>query len=86
MRLLCLRPEKKRTRSLNERWRLHEAVWMILSAGFNVFYGRDFSACVKELLSEKIEDSQDVGFIQRIKEGKQENYFSAGEVHVLFPK
>ena len=49
-------------------------------------YGRDFSACVKELLMEKMEDLQDLGFIKRIKEGKQEDYFTARELNAMFPK
>ncbi len=49
-------------------------------------YGRDFSACVKELLIEKVEDLQDMGFIKRFKEGKREDYFTGSEIDALFRK
>lgn len=51
-----------------------------------LYYGRDFSACVKELFAEKFEDLQDMGFIKRIKETKRENYLTAAELDAAFDK
>ena len=48
------------------------------------FYGTDFSHCVKELFAEKLEDLLDIGVIKRIKEGKQEDYFSAAEINKFY--
>ena len=48
------------------------------------YYGTDFSGCVKTLLAEKIEDIRDVAVIRSIKEGKQDDYFSAKEIDKLF--
>lgn len=48
------------------------------------YYHTDFSDCVKRLLAEKFEDLQDIGVIGRIKEGKQGDYLTAGEVDKLF--
>ena len=49
-----------------------------------VYYGSDFSNCVKELLVEKLEDLQDIGVIKRIKEEKKENYFCARDIDELY--
>jgi len=49
-----------------------------------VYYGSDFSNCVKELLVEKLEDLQDIGVIKRIKEEKKENYFCASDIDELY--
>ena len=49
------------------------------------YYNSDFSACVKELFAEKIEDLQDIGVIKGVKEGKREDYLKAGEIDKLFP-
>ena len=48
------------------------------------YYHTDFSSCVKELFAEKLEDLMDMGAIKRIKEEKQENYFSSNEIDKLF--
>ena len=49
-----------------------------------VYYGSDFSNCVKEFLVEKLEDLQDIGVIKRIKEEKKENYFCASDIDELY--
>ncbi|HXV27806.1 MAG TPA: DUF6290 family protein [bacterium] len=48
------------------------------------YYNTDFSNCVKELFAEKLEDLQDMGVIKKIKEGKKEDYLTAGEIDNLF--
>ena len=48
------------------------------------YYGTDFSNCVKELLAEKLEDLLDIGVIKGIKEGKSEDYFTAGNIRKLY--
>ena len=48
------------------------------------YYSVDFSTCVKELIVEKLEDLQDIGFIQRLKEGKSKDYFSASQIDALY--
>lgn len=48
------------------------------------YYGTDFSNCVKELLAEKLEDLLDIGMIKGIREGKKEDYFSAGYINKLY--
>ena len=48
------------------------------------FYKADFSHCIKELIAEKLEDLQDVGFIARIKEGKRSDYLTGQEVSRMF--
>ncbi len=47
-------------------------------------YNNDFSACVKELFSEKLEDLQDIGIIKDIKEGRREDYRTAKDIDKLF--
>ncbi len=47
------------------------------------YYHTDFSSCVKELFVEKLEDLQDMGVIKKIKEGKKEDYLTAGEIDNL---
>ena len=49
-----------------------------------VYYHGDFSSCVKELLSEKIEDLMDLKVIKAIKEDKKENYISASDIDKFF--
>jgi hypothetical protein len=48
------------------------------------YYNSDFSTCVKELFADKLEDLQDIGVIKKIKEGKKEDYLTAGEIDKLF--
>ena len=48
------------------------------------FYKADFSQCVKELIAEKLEDLQDVGFIARIKENKGSDYLTGSQISRLF--
>ncbi len=48
------------------------------------YYRTDFSHCVKELMSEKLEDLRDIGFVKRIKEGKPSQYASADKISALF--
>ncbi|PIW59788.1 MAG: hypothetical protein COW13_04275 [Candidatus Omnitrophica bacterium CG12_big_fil_rev_8_21_14_0_65_50_5] len=48
------------------------------------YYKKDFSSCVKELISEKLEDLQDMRFIEKIKEGKSgKDYLSGDEISGL---
>ena len=47
------------------------------------FYKTDFSQCVKDLIVEKLEDLQDIGFIARIKEGKRSDYLTGQQVSRL---
>ena len=49
-----------------------------------VYYGSDFSACVKKLFAEKMEDLQDIGVVKSIKEGSKEEYLTASEIDKLF--
>ena len=49
-----------------------------------VYYNTNFSDCVKELFAEKLEDLQDIRAIKSIKEGRKEDYLTAGEVDKLF--
>lgn len=51
-----------------------------------VYYGKDFSHCVKELLADKLEDLLDIGVIKNIKEENRENYFSAKDIDRLYGK
>lgn len=44
------------------------------------YYGKDFSSCVKDLLTEKLEDLTDIEFIGRIKEGIKKDYLSADQI------
>jgi len=48
------------------------------------YYRTDFSSCVKELFTEKLEDLQDIGIIRRIQEGKRGDYLTAGDMDKLF--
>ncbi len=48
------------------------------------YFNTDFSACVKELFAEKLEDLRDIRVIKGIKEGKKEAYLKAGEIDKLF--
>ena len=48
------------------------------------FYKMDFSACVKELMEEKLEDLIDIGHIKKFREGKSEDYFTSKEIDRLF--
>ena len=48
------------------------------------FYKKDFSRCVKELITEKLEDLQDIGFVMRLKEGKVGDYLTADQVSKSF--
>ncbi len=48
------------------------------------YYHTDFSVCIKELIAEKVEDLKDIGYIQRLKEGKSSDYVSADHVTSLF--
>ena len=48
------------------------------------YYNSDFSACVKELFAEKMEDLQDIGIIKGIKEGRKEDYLTANDIDKLF--
>jgi len=47
-------------------------------------YSKDFSHCVKELISEKLEDLRDIGYVSYLKEGKKSNYLSADKISALF--
>ena len=47
-------------------------------------YNKDFSSCVKELIAEKHEDLQDIGFIRKIKEGKKSDYLTADQISAKF--
>jgi hypothetical protein len=49
-------------------------------------YATDFSTCVKDLIAEKLEDFRDIGFIQRIKEGKRSDYLNSDQIDLLFRK
>jgi hypothetical protein len=44
------------------------------------YYGKDFSSCVKDLLTEKLEDLRDVEFVSKIREGTRKDYFSADQI------
>ena len=46
-------------------------------------YHKDFSACVKDLLHEKIEDLRDIGFVKHLKVGKLGDYVSAADIDKL---
>lgn len=48
------------------------------------FYKSDFSQCVKELIAEKLEDLEDIGFIARMKEGKRSDYSTADQIARLY--
>ena len=50
------------------------------------FYKSDFSHCIKELIVEKLEDLQDIGFIARLREGKRAGYMTAHNIDALFKK
>jgi len=50
------------------------------------YYGKDFSSCVKELIAEKLEDLVDIGSVRKIKEGAQEDYYTAREIEAAFKK
>jgi predicted DNA-binding protein len=49
-------------------------------------YATDFSTCVKELIAEKLEDLQDIGFLQRLKEGRPGDYLSASQISAFFKR
>ncbi len=49
-----------------------------------VYYHQDFSACVKTLFAEKMEDLQDLSLIKGVKEGKKEDYLTANEIDKMF--
>ena len=49
-----------------------------------VYYGKDFSSCVKELLEEKLEDLVDIGCIKRFREATPENYLTSREIDSFF--
>ncbi len=48
------------------------------------YYKKDFSACVKELMEEKLEDLIDIGHIKKFKEGRFEDYLTSREIDRLF--
>ena len=48
------------------------------------YYSKDFSSCIKELITEKLEDLRDMRFITKIKEGKPSTYLSADQINSLF--
>ena len=48
------------------------------------YYHTDFSHCVKELISEKLEDLRDIRSIKRIKEGKPTSYLNANQISALY--
>lgn len=47
-------------------------------------YHKDFSACVKELIAEKLEDLRDIGYLKHIKEGKPSDYLAASDIDAYF--
>ncbi|MEK6600703.1 MAG: DUF6290 family protein [Candidatus Binatota bacterium] len=47
-------------------------------------YGKDFSSCVKDLLTEKLEDLRDLDFIGKIREGAKKDYFTAGQITSIY--
>lgn len=49
-------------------------------------YSTDFSTCVKELISEKLEDLKDMNYIRRLKESKASEYLSADQLSSMFKK
>lgn len=49
-------------------------------------YSTDFSTCVKELISEKIEDLKDMNFIKCLKEGETSEYLSSDQISSIFKK
>ena len=48
------------------------------------YYRTDFSSCIKELISEKLEDLRDIGSIKRLKEGSPSDYLGADQITSLF--
>lgn len=48
------------------------------------YYHTDFSGCIKELISEKLEDLRDIGTIRLLKEGKPSDYLGAGQISAFF--
>lgn len=48
------------------------------------YYHTDFSGCIKELIVEKLEDLQDIGYVKRLKEGKPSDYLGADQLTLLF--
>ena len=48
------------------------------------YYHTDFSGCIKELITEKLEDLRDIGYVRRLKEGKHSNYLSADKITAIF--
>ncbi len=48
------------------------------------YYHKDFSNCIKELITEKLEDLRDIGTIKRIKEGDPSNYVTADQITDLY--
>ena len=63
------------------RFNKHEATMLkkILT-----YYRADFSSCVKQLLSEKLEDLADIGCIKKFRETNPENYLTAKEIDSHF--
>jgi len=49
-------------------------------------YSLDFSSCVKDMFAEKLEDLKDIELINKIKEGKKKEYFSAEQIDSMFDK
>ena len=49
-------------------------------------YGKDFSSCVKDLLTEKLEDLRDVEFVSKIREGTRKDYFSADQIISMYTR
>ena len=47
-------------------------------------YHADFSSCIKELITEKLEDLRDIGVVKRIKEGVPSDYLGADQITSLF--
>jgi len=47
-------------------------------------YAGDFSACIKKLIAEKIEDLRDIGVVMHINESRPSDYLKADEIDKLF--
>lgn len=47
-------------------------------------YGKDFSSCVKDLLTEKLEDLRDIEFVSKIREGTKRDYYSADQITSMY--
>ena len=48
------------------------------------YYHTDFSSCIKELITEKLEDLRDIGTIKRLKESRPSEYLGANQITSLF--